>query len=309
MAILFKSAFDSAHDWQGELARLLPDQDVRPWPEVGAPEEIEFAIVWAPEPGELECYPNLRAIFSLGAGVDNILSDPDLPAGVPVVRLVDPELTGQMSEYVVLNVLRHHRDFPAYEHFQRKGQWRRLPAPEAAATGVGFMGLGVLGSDAARKLRPFGFRLMGWTRRPRRLKGVRCLHGPEGRNRFLARSDILVCLLPLTPATRGILNAETFAALPQGAAVINCARGAHLVERDLLEALDSGHLSGATLDVFDTEPLPEGHPFWGHPKITVTPHIAGVTLPHSAAERVAANIRRLQKGEPLADVVDLEAGY
>ena len=309
MAILFKSAFDSAHDWQGELARLLPDQDVRPWPEVGAPEEIEFAIVWAPEPGELECYPNLRAIFSLGAGVDNILSDPDLPAGVPVVRLVDPELTRQMSEYVVLNVLRHHRDFPAYEHFQRKGQWRRLPAPEAAATGVGFMGLGVLGSDAARKLRPFGFRLMGWTRRPRRLKGVRCLHGPEGRNRFLARSDILVCLLPLTPATRGILNAETFAALPQGAAVINCARGAHLVERDLLEALDSGHLSGATLDVFDTEPLSEGHPFWGHPKITVTPHIAGVTLPHSAAERVAANIRRLQKGEPLADVVDLEAGY
>ncbi|MEE8279610.1 MAG: glyoxylate/hydroxypyruvate reductase A [Alphaproteobacteria bacterium] len=309
MAILFKSAFDSAHDWQGELARLLPDQDVRPWPEVGAPEEIEFAIVWAPEPGELECYPNLRAIFSLGAGVDNILSDPDLPAGVPVVRLVDPELTRQMSEYVVLNVLRHHRDFPAYEHFQRKGQWRRLPAPEAAATGVGFMGLGVLGSDAARKLRPFGFRLMGWTRRPRRLKGVRCLHGPEGRNPFLARSDILVCLLPLTPATRGILNAETFAALPQGAAVINCARGAHLVERDLLEALDSGHLSGATLDVFDTEPLPEGHPFWGHPKITVTPHIAGVTLPHSAAERVAANIRRLQKGEPLADVVDLEAGY
>ncbi len=309
MAILFKSAFDSAHDWQGELARLLPDQDVRPWPEVGAPEEIEFAIVWAPEPGELECYPNLRAIFSLGAGVDNILSDPDLPAGVPVVRLVDPELTRQMSEYVVLNVLRHHRDFPAYEHFQRKGQWRRLPAPEAAATGVGFMGLGVLGSDAARKLRPFGFRLMGWTRRPRRLKGVRCLHGPEGRNRFLARSDILVCLLPLTPATRGILNAETFAALPHGAAVINCARGAHLVERDLLEALDSGHLSGATLDVFDTEPLPEGHPFWGHPKITVTPHIAGVTLPHSAAERVAANIRRLQKGEPLADVVDLEAGY
>ncbi len=309
MAILFKSAFDSAHDWQGELARLLPDQDVRPWPEVGAPEEIEFAIVWAPEPGELECYPNLRAIFSLGAGVDNILSDPDLPAGVPVVRLVDPELTRQMSEYVVLNVLRHHRDFPAYEHFQRKGQWRRLPAPEAAATGVGFMGLGVLGSDAARKLRPFGFRLMGWTRAPRRLKGVRCLHGPEGRSPFLARSDILVCLLPLTPATRGILNAETFAALPQGAAVINCARGAHLVERDLLEALDSGHLSGATLDVFDTEPLSEGHPFWGHPKITVTPHIAGVTLPHSAAERVAANIRRLQKGEPLADVVDLEAGY
>ncbi len=309
MAILFKGEFDGAHDWQGELARLLPDQEIRLWPEAGAREEIEFAIVWAPEPGELRRYPNLRAIFSLGAGVDNILSDPDLPAGVPVVRLVDPELTRQMSEYVALNVLRHHRHFPAYEHFQRKGVWRRLAAPDTASTGVGLMGLGVLGADAARKLRPFRFRLMGWTRRPRRLNGVECFHGPEGLRPFLARTDILVCLLPLTPATAGILNAETFAALPPGAAVINCARGGHLVDRDLLEALDSGHLSGATLDVFDTEPLPEDHPFWSHPRITVTPHIAGVTLPRSGAERVAANIRRLEKGEPLADVVDPETGY
>lgn len=309
MAILFQSEFDNPEDWQGALARLLPDQDVRTWPEAGAPEEIEFAIVWAPQPGELKRYPNLRAIFSLGAGVDHILGDPDLPAGVPVVRLVDPELTRQMSEYVALNVLRHHRHLPVYEHFQRKGVWRRLAAPEAASTGVGLMGLGVLGSDAARKLGPFRFRLMGWTRRLRRLEGVRCFHGREGLRPFLARTNILVCLLPLTPATTGILNAETFAALPPGAAVINCARGGHLVERDLLEALDSGHLSGATLDVFETEPLPEGHPFWSHPKITVTPHVAGMTLPRSGAGRVAANIRRLRKGEPLVDVVDLEAGY
>ncbi len=309
MALVLKCGRDERARWRRELRRLLPDIEVRPWSDPGDPDDIEFALVWKPEAGKLKRFANLRAIFSLGAGVDQIMDDADLPPGVPVVRLIDAELSRQMSEYVVLSVLYLHRRMPAYAEAQKDGRWRPLPAPDTRSRGVGIMGLGVLGSDAAEKLRPFGLALLGWSRRPKNIEGVRCFHGAEGLAPFLAETGILVCLLALTPETKGILNAKTFAALPPGAGVINCARGGHLVDEDLIEALDSGHLSGAVLDVFDPEPLPGDHPFWRHPKITLTPHVASITLVHSAAIGIARNIRRMRKGEAPLAIVDPKAGY
>ena len=309
MALVLKCGRDEFAEWRSELHRLLPDMEVRPWRQAGNPDDIEFALVWKPGAGELKRFANLRAIFSLGAGVDHIMDDADLPPGVPVVRLIDPELSRQMSEYVVLSALYLHRRMPAYAAAQKDGRWRPLPAPDTRSGGVGIMGLGVLGSDAADKLRPFGLPLLGWTRRPREIEGVRCFHGADGLTPFLAETGILVCLLALTPETKGILNAKTFAALPRGAGVINCARGGHLVDKDLIEALDSGHLSGAVLDVFEPEPLPEDHPFWRHPKITLTPHVASITLVPSAATVIARNIRRMRKGEAPLAIVDPKAGY
>ncbi|MCH8137849.1 MAG: glyoxylate/hydroxypyruvate reductase A, partial [Proteobacteria bacterium] len=245
MALVLKCGRDERAEWRRELHRLLPDMEVRSWHQAGDPDDIEFALVWKPDAGELKRFANLRAIFSLGAGVDHIMNDPDLPPGVPVVRLIDPELTRQMSEYVVLSALYLHRRMPAYAAAQKDGRWRPLPAPDTRSASVGIMGLGVLGSDAAEKLRPFGLPLLGWSRRPKDIEGIRCFHGAAGLAPFLAETGILVCLLALTPETKGILNAKTFAALPRGAGVINCARGGHLVDEDLIEALDSGHLSGA----------------------------------------------------------------
>ncbi len=309
MALVLKCGRDERAEWRRELHRLLPDMAVRPWHQAGNPDEIEFALVWKPGAGELKRFANLRAIFSLGAGVDHIMDDPDLPPGVPVVRLIDPELTRQMSEYVVLSALYLHRRMPAYAAAQKDGRWRPLPAPDTRSCGVGIMGLGVLGSDAAEKLRPFGLPVLGWSRRPKDVEGVRCFHGAPGLAPFLAETGILVCLLALTPETKGILNAKTFAALPPGAGVINCARGGNLVDKDLIEALDSGHLSGAMLDVFDPEPLPEDHPFWRHPRITLTPHVASITLVHSAAIIIAEDIRRMRKGEAPLVIVDPKSGY
>ena len=309
MALVVKCGRDERAEWRGELHRLLPDMEVRLWHQAGEPDDIEFALVWKPGDGELKRFANLRAIFSLGAGVDHIMDDPDLPPGVPVVRLIDPELSRQMSEYVVLSALYLHRRMPAYAEAQKDGRWRPLPAPDTRSCGVGIMGLGVLGSDAAEKLRPFGLPLLGWSRRPKDIEGIRCFHGAAGLAPFLAETGILVCLVALTPETKGILNAKTFAALPRGAGVINCARGGHLVDEDLIEALDSGHLSGAMLDVFDPEPLPEDHPFWRHPRITLTPHVASLTLVHSAAICIAEDIRRMRKGEAPLAIVDPKAGY
>lgn len=309
VVLLIAGDLDEPQSWHQALVRALPGHQIRLWPELGAVDEIEFAVVWEPPSGALAHYPNLRAIFALGAGVDSILGDPDLPADVPVVRLTDPELARQMSEYVVLEVLRHHRRFPAYGRQQADLRWRQLPPPETSRRRVGIMGLGVLGKDAIKRLKPFGFPLSGWSRRRKRLQGVRTFHGPDGFEPFLGETDILVCLLPLTAQTEGILDAKALAALPADAVVINCARGGLIGDDDLIAALDSGHLDGATLDVFDTEPLPPEHPFWTHPKITVTPHIAAMTLAPSAAAMIAENIRRLEAGEALTGLVDRNSGY
>ncbi|WP_299620188.1 glyoxylate/hydroxypyruvate reductase A [Pelagibius sp.] len=309
MALLIKTDIDRGNAWTEALAAAYPELTTHTWPYDGDPAAIDYALVWQPPEGELKRYPNLKAIFSVGAGIDHLASDPDLPEGVPVVRMVEPGLTAGMSEYVTLAVLSHHRFLHDYAVQRRDKLWKEIPQIAAAARQVGMLGLGVLGRDALEKLAPFGFKLAGWSRTPKSITGISCYHGEEGLREFLAGTDILVCLLPLTPATEGILCRETFDQLPRGAAVISVGRGGHLVEEDLLAALDSGRLSGATLDVFREEPLPKSHPFWDHPRIFMTPHVASMTIPESACQAVVANIHRLEAGEPLRHVVDMARGY
>ncbi len=309
MALLFLSSIDSATRWTAELHRLLPDLDIRIWPEIGDPAAIDAALVWRPPAGLLASLPNLKLIASLGAGVDHILADPLLPKSIPIVRLVDPYMTAAMSEYVQLQVLRLHRQDPAYRAQQRQHLWHELAQPNAAERRVGVLGLGTLGGDAALKLCVLGFDVAGWSRTERRLPGIACFHGEDGLQAVLGRSEILACLLPLTPETEGILDARLFSILPRGAAIINCARGRHLVEADLIPALDSGQLSAAVLDVFRDEPLPREHPFWDDPRITLTPHVAAATHAPTAALAVADNLRRLRQGQPPLNRIDLGRGY
>jgi glyoxylate/hydroxypyruvate reductase A len=309
MAILFLSDADPVTAWADALARELPDEVIRVNTGPDDDGDVEFAVVWAPATGRLARIPGLRAIFSLGAGVDHVFADTDLPAEIPVVRLIDPMLTAQMTEYVVMNVLWHHRGMDEYAAHQAEGRWRHLDVPRTDMRRVGIMGLGVLGSAAAEALARFGFALNGWTRTARDWPLGEAFHGPDGLRPFLHISDIVVCLLPLTPETEGILAAAAFAALPKGAALINAARGGHVVEADLLAALDSGALGAATLDVFATEPLPRIHRFWTHPRIRVTPHVAAITHAEPAAREIALNIRRLRAGTPMCGLVDRRRQY
>jgi len=306
---MFLSAEDPADVWREELTRRLPDLDFRVWPEaVGDPAEIEVALVWGAPRGELGRYPNLKAILSLGAGIDRMLEDPDLPA-VPIARMVDPSLTRTMAEYVLLAVLRHHREFDRYEREQRARRWAYAFPPHPGERRVGIMGLGELGAAAAKLVSGHGFAVLGWSRSPKAIDAVTSYAGRDELPTFLHRSDILVCLLPLTAETRGILDAELFAGLPHGAYVINVGRGEHLVEHDLLAALGSGHLAGATLDVFRSEPLPPDSPLWTEERILITPHVASYASPATAADGVAENIRRARAGRPLLHQVDRARGY
>lgn len=290
--------------WQRELRRHLPECELRCWPELGDRAEIIAALAWNLPAGAFRDLPNLRLIQALGAGADHLLSEPSVPKDVPLLRLIDPGLTAAMSEYVALQVLRLHRQDLVYLEQQRQGRWRELRQPNAAERRVGVLGLGVLGGEAALRLKVLGFDVAGWSRTERRLRGIATFHGAEGLRRLLARSEILVCLLPLTPETEDMLDARLFAALPRGAAIVNCGRGRHLVEADLLAALASGQLSAAVLDVCRVEPLPPGHPFWSHPRIVLTPHCAAATNPRTAAPVVAAALRCLAEGKPLPNRVD-----
>ncbi len=309
MALLFKSDIDRGDSWRRALLDLEPGLDLREWPEIGDPGDIEYALVWKPPPGELKSYPNLKAIFSIGAGVDHLASDPELPKQVPIVRMVEPGLTAGMTEFVLMSVLYHHRFMLDYAAQAREHIWREIDQVPSWERRVGIMGLGVLGSDVAAKLVDLGFQVAGWSRSPKELPGVASFHGADGFAPFLERSDILVCLLPLTPETTDILDARAFAALPRGASLISVGRGRQVVEADLLAALESGHLDGATLDVFREEPLPADSPFWDHPRVVVIPHVASMTIARGACEFVIDNIRRFEAGQPLQHVVDLDKGY
>jgi glyoxylate/hydroxypyruvate reductase A len=295
--------------WVDHMQALLPEIECRSWDDPGDPAEIAYAVVWKPPPGGLARFPNLRCIVSIGAGIDHITNDPDLPRGVPMVRTTAFDLTQRMREYVTLHVLRIHRRLPEIEAAQPVREWRQLINPPAYERKVGIMGLGNLGADCARTLKTVGFDVAGWARRPRTIEGITCFAGDDQLRSFLERSEILVCLLPLTPETRGILNARLFQALPEGASIINCARGGHLVDDDLLAALESGHIKSATLDVFHQEPLPADHPFWDHPRVLVTPHVASLIDPVAGGKAIADNLRRFIAGEPVPDLVDLEQGY
>jgi glyoxylate/hydroxypyruvate reductase A len=309
MTMLFLAPDLKADSWVKHLRNQDPGLDLRVWPEVGRPEEVVFVLSWKHPPGEMKKFPNLKCISSLGFGVDHVLSDPDLPAGVPVTRLVDQGMIDAMSEYVLAAVLTYTRQLDLYRRDQTQRRWKVRVPKRAQQVRVGVMGLGHLGSDAARKLRSLGFAVSGWSRRPKAIEGIVSFAGEEGLDEFLARSDILICLLPLTPATEGILNRRTLAKLPSGAYVINAARGEHLVEEDLLTALAGSRIAGACLDVFRQEPLPESHPFWNHPRVTVTPHIASLTYPKAVAPQIIENYRRVRSGQVPLHVVDVMKGY
>lgn len=308
MALLFKSDSDNADRWRQACLTIRPDLDFRVWPEVGDPNDIIAALVWAPEPGSLADLPNLRAIFSLGAGVDGMLKDATLP-DVPLCRMVDASLTKTMSDFVLMAVLHRFREMDRYARDQRLTRWRFAIPRDTGSCAVGIMGLGELGRDAAETLVGRGFDVRGWSRSPKTVKGVRSWHGTDQLEAFLGELEILVCLLPLTAETREVLNRALFESLPRGAYLINVARGGLVVERDLLAALDGGRLDGALLDVFETEPLPADNRLWRHPRVTVTPHVASYCLPETAAEGVMANYARLVRGLMPEHVVDRERGY
>jgi glyoxylate/hydroxypyruvate reductase A len=309
MAILFKSTPASTARWRPYLTAAWPERDLRFWPDIGDTAAIDYALVWHPEPGLLASLPNLKLIVSLGAGVDHILRDPALPRGIPILRLVDPYMTRAMSEYVVLQVLRLHRRDIDYRAQQARAEWREHAQKNAAERTVGILGFGTLGQDAGGKLAALGFDVAGWSRSAKAVPGFVTHDGADGLNALLGRSEILVSLLPMTPETEGVLDAGLFARLPRGAALVNAGRGRHLVETDLLAALESGQISAAVLDVFRDEPLPAAHPFWSHPRIIVTPHVAAETHPPTAAAIIAQAIGDFAAGLPLTNLIDPQRGY
>jgi len=274
------------------------------------PGAVDYALTFRPQHGLLKTLPNLKLVISLGAGVDGILADPEYPKRVPLIRFVDDTLSREMAQYCVLHVLMHYRMQRFFDRAQAERKWRQALLPRRAEdTRVGILGLGEIGTLAAERLRDLHFDVAGWSRSRKDVRDVSSFAGKEELSPFLNRTDILICLLPLTPETRGILSATLFTQLPTNAFVINVARGGHLMEEDLIAALESGHLSGATLDVFHTEPLPEDSPLWSHPKITVTPHIAAISEPRVAAQYVADCIARFERGEKLDNVVNPDRGY
>jgi glyoxylate/hydroxypyruvate reductase len=304
----------SPQRWKDRFDVVCGDRRVLLLPDMALdPPEIHYAAVWKPAPGELAALPNLRVIFNLGAGVDALMADSSLPK-VPLVRVAVGDLTGRMTEYVVLHVLMHHRQELYLRACQREKRWQPRFQWPASAISIGVMGLGTLGSNAAESLRRLGFRVSGWSRNPRRIDGIECFHGQAQLEAFLERTDILVCLLPLTPDTRHILNRELFTKLnrnsPLGAPVlINAGRGGLQAEADILQCLDDGTLGAASLDVYATEPLPADSPFWTHPKVVLTPHNAADTDPDEISKYVARQIERFEAGEWLENVVDPARGY
>jgi len=306
MRVYYYSVDQDQKSWIPGLQAALPGAQVSLWAP-GAP-PADYAVVWKPPQQLLDEQPTLKALFNTGAGVDALMQL-QLPPTLPVIRLDDAGMSVQMAEYVCHAVIRHFREFDRYEADTRAGKWSFCKPHSRLDYPVGILGLGVLGDRVARAVAQFDFPVNGWSRTPKTLPGVQCFAGDTALDAFLAASRIVVCLLPLTTETRDILNAQRLACLRPGGYVINVARGAHVVDADLLAALDSSHLAGATLDVFRTEPLPKDHPFWHHEKITVTPHTSARTLRSESIAQIAGKIAALQRGEPVAGMVDPSRGY
>lgn len=302
---------DAVADWQAQFAKVAPNLEVR-WleDEASRPDAVHYAFVWNPGPGRLAAMSNLRLILSSGAGVDHITKDPTWPRHVGIVRMGGEETVQRMGEYACLGALALLRGLPRIIEGQRLRKWDSFDSPRTAPeTRVGVMGLGNLGAPAAQMLRGLGFQVAGWSRSPKSLPGVEHFAGEAQRDRFLARTDILVCLLPDTPETRGAIRAETIAKLPRGAGVVNAGRGGHVVLSDVIAALDSGQLGGAVLDVFEPEPLPPDHPAWSHPGIIVTPHLASLASRPARAQYVADAIAAFERGETPPNLYDPARGY
>ncbi|MDF0492496.1 2-hydroxyacid dehydrogenase [Bradyrhizobium yuanmingense] len=308
MTVLYKANMVRGAEWARFFAERAPDVPFRLWPDIGDPAAVRYLVAWVPPDDIATTFPNLELVFSVGAGVDQF-DTTKVPAHIPLVRMLEPGIAETMVEYVTMAVLALHRDLLDFISQQRQQVWREIRITPARRRRVGVVGLGQLGQVVLERLKTFGFPLLGWNRSPREIEGVTCYAGADALPEFLAQADILVCLLPLTDQTRGILNAELFARLPRGAGLVNVGRGPHLVEADLLAALDSGALSGAVLDVTDPEPLPAGHPFWSHPRILLTPHNASMTTPDTAVDFVLDVIARHRRGEELPGLVDRKRGY
>jgi glyoxylate/hydroxypyruvate reductase A len=306
MRIVFSASHTKVQPWLDAFRAALPQAQVEEWAP-GAP-AADYAVVWRPPQQLFDEQPNLKGIMNMGAGVDALL-EMRTPPGAKIVRIDDGGMAVQMAEFVCHAVIRYFRELDVYEAESKRGVWAfRKPRRREDFT-VGIMGLGVLGQRVAQAVRHFELPVRGWSRTPKQIEGMQCFAGEAQFDDFLSATRVLVCLLPLTPETEGIMNRRTLAKLPPQSYVINVARGSHLVEDDLIALLDSGHLAGAALDVFRTEPLPEGHPFWAHPKVTVTPHTSARTLRDESVSQIVRKILAMERGEPIAGVVDRNRGY
>ncbi|MRV71730.1 glyoxylate/hydroxypyruvate reductase A [Duganella sp. FT92W] len=308
MTFVYKSDPVRGAVWAELFARRMPELPFRIWPDIGDPRDVRYLAAWQPPDDLADRFPNLEVLFSTGAGTDHF-DLAAIPPSLPVVRMVESGIIGGMVEYVSMAVLSLHRDWQTYRNQQREGHWQTHRVYPASSRRIGVLGLGVLGRAVLEQLSRFGFSCAGWSRSPQQIDGVECYAGADDLRPFLARTDILICLLPLTDSTRGILSTPLFDQLPRGATVINVGRGGHLVQQDLLQALDAGQIGGAILDVCEPEPLPPDHPFWSHPKVVLTPHIASMTQPETAVEAIVDNIRRHQAGLSMNGLVDRTRGY
>jgi glyoxylate/hydroxypyruvate reductase A len=301
--------YNDVQQWLAAFKAHGPALDVLVWPDDVDKTEVDFVLCWKHPHGALSHYPNLRCISSMGAGIDHLLADPFFPKNVPVVRLIDPNLATAMFDYVNAAVMYYLREFDVYQTQQRQGLWQQCTPKSPADTTIGVMGLGQLGSYVGNQFAERGFNVLGWSRSTKSIDGIKTFTGDAQLAAFLRQSQMLICLLPLTPQTKGILNLKLFEQLPKGACLVNVARGEHLVEPDLLQALDSKQLRGACLDVFCQEPLPGDHPFWQRPEVMITPHCSSITLPSSVVPQIVENYDLAKCSEQLLNKVHFERGY
>jgi len=307
--LVFSSPLDDPDAWEGALREALPDLDFRRDGDDFDPDAVRYALVWAPPEGFFARFRNLQLIINLGAGVDALVARTDLPPGVAVTRLHDPLMARMMGSFVLFSVLRIARDIPAFEAAQRRREWRFIEPRPLERTRVGIMGLGELGLHAAQECARQGFSVRGWSRSPKDGTGIACFSGHDALPDFLSGCDILVVMLPKTPETVGLLNAERLALLPRGAGFVNVARGAIVDQQALVAALRSGQIGQAVLDVFEHEPLPPDDPLWSMENVLITPHVASIALPGSASTQIAENIGRLRRGDAVVGAIDVARGY
>ncbi len=307
--VAFASPLDDAGRWARALTAALPGLRVVDATTDPAPDDADYALVFRARPDLFHEMPRLKAIFALSAGVDAVLARPDLPAGVPVIRMIDPSQAQAMNQVALATCLAELRNLPGYAAQQREARWTRHPVRLATDLTVAVLGLGVLGRSMAESLASVGFRVTGWSRQPRDVAGIACHHGPAGLATALAEADIVLSMLPLTAETHGLFDARNLGRMKPGAVLVNLGRGEQVIEADLIAALDTGALSAAWLDVFATEPLPPDHAYWRHPAIRITPHVAGTSRPETAATAVVANIIRINRGLSPLNAVDRQRGY
>lgn len=309
MGIVIIRQDDKIEAWKNALKAVAPEVNVYSYLEEHEKETIHMVLVWKPPHGIIAQYPNLKCIASAGAGVDFIFEEKDLPVNVPITRVVDPVLASDMSEFVMGLTFNYLKNLSSYKEDQANTLWTPKPYKRIKDVTVGILGLGKLGMAVARDMQRIGFQTQGWSNTPKNMEGISSYAGQEQLSDFLRTTSVLICLLPLTTETSGILDKKLFGQLPKGAFVINVARGGHLQSDDLLEALDNGHLSGASLDVFHIEPLPKDHPLWKHPKVHITPHVASVSDPTAVVPQILENYHRLENGKTLENLVSSQKGY